>query len=591
MESPTASAASADLPAPTFSQVVFIDIPQSYPPLTPITCRYTLNAAVKPNSRDWVGIFKVGWSTMKDYHTFVWVEPYQDVGGQQTSTRQAVFKEYYLPKDEIEFYQFCYVDSGGQVRGASTPFCFRNPAEQSGESSTDDDLLVIITQEQVDHSVREKAELQKELDQMKAENETLRSALLREQKETDCFKELNDQRLTDQAELAEEMDQIKEENKKLKGMLQLQTRENDRLKEEVMMQLAKQMEIQEQNSTEQERQSHSLSSSRKTEKYDQAVMKINQLKEEREELKKKVDAQSEEITKLKAKLREGERELFKTTDGIQLLQVDLQSSEKEKERLTAELQRLKSLKHNMDEVKRENQELCKRLSQHETLQSAPNDDLKVQCQKLARQLQQATEETRNTKRQAEFLEQELQQCKKQLTDVVASYEHERQINGKHEMQLRDMNVMMIDKDIKIEDKDNRIMLVTKEKEELTKENKELRDDIEELHRAYRSHDADSAYLHPNIVSPAADASATRDQQETQEETEHLYDTIDNIEEQQLEEEERSLVCRHCQETFPGITRAELEQHEQSHRVCPFCTMICDYMEQSVFEDHVYGHEL
>ena len=90
------------------------------------------------------------------------------------------------------------------------------------------------------------------------------------------------------------------------------------------MQLAKQMEIQEQNSTEQERQSHSLNSSRKTEvsrififlksdtslllcsylcviflqeKYDQAVMKINQLKEEREELKKKVEAQSEEITK------------------------------------------------------------------------------------------------------------------------------------------------------------------------------------------------------------------------------------------------------------------------------------------------------
>ena len=62
---------------------------------------------------------------------------------------------------------------------------------------------------------------------------------------------------------------------------------------------------------------------------------------------------------------------------LYLWQVDLQSSEKEKERLAAELQRLKSLTHNMDEVKRENQELCKRLSQHETLQSAPNDDLKV----------------------------------------------------------------------------------------------------------------------------------------------------------------------------------------------------------------------
>lgn len=54
--------------------------------------------------------------------------------------------DYYLPKDEIEFYQFCYVDSTGQVRGASTPFCFRSPAEQSLEISPDDDLLVITTQ-------------------------------------------------------------------------------------------------------------------------------------------------------------------------------------------------------------------------------------------------------------------------------------------------------------------------------------------------------------------------------------------------------------------------------------------------------------
>lgn len=56
------------------------------------------------------------------------------------------YSDYYLPKDEIEFYQFCYIDSNGKVRGASTPFCFKNPAEQSLDSSPDDDLLVITTQ-------------------------------------------------------------------------------------------------------------------------------------------------------------------------------------------------------------------------------------------------------------------------------------------------------------------------------------------------------------------------------------------------------------------------------------------------------------
>lgn len=57
-----------------------------------------------------------------------------------------VLSDYYLPKDEVEFYQFCYVDSSGQVRGASTPFSFRSQEEQSLECSPDDELLVITTQ-------------------------------------------------------------------------------------------------------------------------------------------------------------------------------------------------------------------------------------------------------------------------------------------------------------------------------------------------------------------------------------------------------------------------------------------------------------
>lgn len=106
----------ADPAARTFSQVLFVDIPPSYPPATPITCRYSLTAALQPLPRDWVGIFKVrwprvraravasglrapascwfvflpqvGWNTTKDYHTFVWV----DVGGEQsTMTRQVIF--------------------------------------------------------------------------------------------------------------------------------------------------------------------------------------------------------------------------------------------------------------------------------------------------------------------------------------------------------------------------------------------------------------------------------------------------------------------------------------------------------------------
>uniref|UniRef100_A0A3B3ZJ75 SKICH domain-containing protein n=1 Tax=Periophthalmus magnuspinnatus TaxID=409849 RepID=A0A3B3ZJ75_9GOBI len=129
----------------TYVVVVFTDVPRSYPTNTGVTCNYTVTPSFHPHNRDWVGIFKVGWSSAKEYHTFIWVEPCQDSAGQETLMKQAVFKDYYLPKDD-EFYQFCYIDNTGQVRGASTPFCFLNPSDQSLDSNPDDDLLVITTQ-------------------------------------------------------------------------------------------------------------------------------------------------------------------------------------------------------------------------------------------------------------------------------------------------------------------------------------------------------------------------------------------------------------------------------------------------------------
>lgn len=58
-------------------------------------------------------------------------------------------------------------------------------------------------------------------------------------------------------------------------------------------------------------------------------------------------------------------------------QFDLRSSEKEKERLSAEVQRLQVLTHNMDDMKRESQELCSRLSQQEMQHNCENDNLRV----------------------------------------------------------------------------------------------------------------------------------------------------------------------------------------------------------------------
>lgn len=81
------------------------------------------------------------WSLVSGTH-----KPYYLCPSSEVCCSLFVLSDYYLPKDEVEFYQFCYVDSSGQVRGASTPFSFRSQEEQSLECSPDDELLVITTQ-------------------------------------------------------------------------------------------------------------------------------------------------------------------------------------------------------------------------------------------------------------------------------------------------------------------------------------------------------------------------------------------------------------------------------------------------------------
>ncbi|XP_034426455.1 calcium-binding and coiled-coil domain-containing protein 2 isoform X1 [Hippoglossus hippoglossus] len=596
MEGPSGAAAAQPL-ARSFSQVVFNNIPQSYPPSTSLTCHYT--ASFQPHPRDWVGIFKVGWNSAKDYHTFVWVEPCLDVVGQESVTRQTLFKDYYLPKDEMEFYQFCYIDVTGQVRGASTPFCFKSPEEQSLTSRLDDDILVVTTQEQVDQSVRERDELQKELDQIRQENETLKSALEKERQDAAVFKEQNEEKESEKSHLVEEMGQIKEEMGNLKSTLQQKLQEIDTLKEELLVQTTQQLELEQHRATEQKELSRSSdraaaeNEKHTQEKYDRAVLKINQMKDEHKALKGTIEAQSQDIAKLNCKLREGQRELFKTEDSIQLLQVDLQSSDTQKDRLDAELQRVTL---NMEDLKRENQELCRRLTQQGTQQESPDDLASTggPLQALVSQLQEAQvklaterDETRNTKRQVVALNEELTNVKRQLDNVVMACDEDRRKSNKFELQLREALEAVADKDGLIEENEHMMRLVKHENEDLTRENNNLRSNMEGLRSAYADLNAptsDSSHGQPDSTSPAGNTSTIP----APDPTEHPYEVIEDVAEP---EEGQLLMCRHCHESFPGITRGELEQHEASHRVCPFCTVICDHMEQSVFEDHVYSHEL
>ncbi|XP_054617884.1 calcium-binding and coiled-coil domain-containing protein 2 [Dunckerocampus dactyliophorus] len=408
---------------PAFSQVVFRNIPHSYPPSTPVTCSYTLTAAFQPHSRDWVGIFKVGWSTTKDYYTFVWVEPCADVG-QQAAGRQACFKDYYLPKDDADFYQFCYVDSSGQVCGASTPFCFKTATEQSAECTLDNDLLVITTQEQVDRSLRESAAMKEAGDRLQEKNEELQKALREERRQVCVLTEQKERQRKEMSELARELCEMKDQKERLEDTLQQQLQEIDKLKQEMSVQMTSQMQIQQKNPA-------------------------------------------------------------------------------------------------------------------ESTQSSDDDD-------------------------GHLLQTE--------------------------MQLREAHTVIADKEVMIEEKERLLLVMKRHDDALAQENRNLRNDVEELRRTLGDlQKASPAHAaHPEATAPPGGLT----QSDAAETGEPLYDNVPVVSiAEDDSQDELTLSCRHCLESFPGITRAEVEQHERSHQVCPFCTLICDNMAQSVFEDHVYSHEM
>ena len=108
--------------------VVFLNVPQSYPPGEKLSITYRWQSDLKRTSRDWIGLFRVGWQSSRDYYTFEWAPATTDDKCEGSVT----FVGRRLPPEDGHFYQLCYVSRDGTVRGASAPFQFLPPATSIG---------------------------------------------------------------------------------------------------------------------------------------------------------------------------------------------------------------------------------------------------------------------------------------------------------------------------------------------------------------------------------------------------------------------------------------------------------------------------
>ncbi|XP_050826528.1 tax1-binding protein 1 isoform X4 [Serinus canaria] len=214
-----------------FAHVIFQNVAKSYLPNTHLECHYTLTQFIHPHQKDWVGIFKVGWSTARDYYTFLWSPMPENYVEGSTVNCVLTFQGYYLPNDDGEFYQFCYVTYKGEIRGASTPFQFRtsSPVEEllTMEDEGNSDMLVVTTKAgllefKIEKIIKEKEELLKVTSVLEKETTQLRDQVEQLEKELNHEKQRCEQL---QAEQKDEASILKEQLRKAEDQIQASKQE------------------------------------------------------------------------------------------------------------------------------------------------------------------------------------------------------------------------------------------------------------------------------------------------------------------------------------------------------------------------------
>ncbi|XP_005863020.1 PREDICTED: tax1-binding protein 1 isoform X1 [Myotis brandtii] len=394
-----------------FAHVIFQNVAKSYLPNAHLECHYTLTPYIHPHPKDWVGIFKVGWSTARDYYTFLWSPMPENYVEGSTVNCVLAFQGYYLPNDDGEFYQFCYVTHKGEIRGASTPFQFRasSPVEEllTMEDEGNSDMLVVTTKAgllelKMEKTMKEKEELLKLLAVLEKETTQLREQIERMERELNHEKEKCDQLQAEKKELTEVSENLKMENEELKRRYNYATSKAVKLEEDILLVTNKAIE--------------------KETELDSLKDKLRKAQCEREQLEYQL------------KTEKDEKELYK---------VHLKNREIENTKLVSEVQTLKNLDGNKENMithfKEEIGRLQFCLAEKDSLQKAYllTTSSKEDTFFLKEQLRKAEEQIQATRQEVVFLTKELSDAVNVRDKTMADLHTARLENEKVKKQLAD----------------------------------------------------------------------------------------------------------------------------------------------------------
>ncbi|KAM6278562.1 tax1-binding protein 1 isoform 3-T4 [Spheniscus humboldti] len=394
-----------------FAHVIFQNVAKSYLPNTHLECHYTLTQFIHPHQKDWVGIFKVGWSTARDYYTFLWSPMPENYVEGSTVNCVLTFQGYYLPNDDGEFYQFCYVTYKGEIRGASTPFQFRtsSPVEEllTMEDEGNSDMLVVTTKAgllefKIEKIIKEKEELLKVTSVLEKETAQLRDQVERLEKELNHEKQRCDQLQTEQKNNIQASEALKTEIDDLKK------------------------------------------------KHDEAASKVLQLEEDIMTVTQKAIAKETELDSLKDKLKKVmlEKEqlecVLKTEkDEKELYKIHLKNTEIENTKLVKEIQTFKNLDANKENMisyyKEEVGRLQLFIAEKENMKKAflLSSSNKEDASILKEQLRKAEDQIQASKQEAVLMSKELSDVVNVRDKTMADLHSARLENEKLKKQLAD----------------------------------------------------------------------------------------------------------------------------------------------------------
>ncbi|KAM6422051.1 tax1-binding protein 1 isoform 2-T2 [Rhynochetos jubatus] len=397
-----------------FAHVIFQNVAKSYLPNTHLECHYTLTQFIHPHQKDWVGIFKVGWSTARDYYTFLWSPMPENYVEGSTVNCVLTFQGYYLPNDDGEFYQFCYVTHKGEIRGASTPFQFRtsSPVEEllTMEDEGNSDMLVVTTKAgllefKIEKIIKEKEELLKVTSVLEKETAQLRDQVERLEKELNHEKQRCDQLQTEQKNTVQASEVLKTEVDDVKKKHDEAASKVLQLEEDIMTvtqkAIAKETEL---DSLKDKLKKVMLEKEQlecvlKTEKDEKELYKEDAsiLKEQLRKAEDQIQASKQEAVLMSKELSDAVNVRDKTMADLHSARLDNEKLKKQLADALAELKKITALKNEQETSSTVEQELRREVEDLKLRLQMAADHYKEkfkECQKLQKQVNKFTEQAK-----------------------------------------------------------------------------------------------------------------------------------------------------------------------------------------------------